>query len=305
MTKLYHYTSGTALHGIVENEELWATDLRFLNDYKELDHGLKLFEDYSLSIMEQAIKKLGSENNTEGFSYTTTQIIKNIRFHADLLPIHVVSFSKKEDNLRQWMAYCTSEVGYCIEFESHEILNNDLKVCNNIQIKNVDYQKDYSINSSPEVAINFQDELMNLLGKLRHSDNFKKPEVLRKVGHEIHIFLLKSMFSASAIKPIEFNDENEVRIIHIGKQAEINSNPVLEHLSNVYEYPDLPSPKHRLMSDIMIPYQIIPFNIGSIKSITIGPTHNQSLAEFGLKTFRDINSLSFEIKHSKCTLRRI
>ena len=35
---LYHYTSPSGLAGIVERTQLWATDVRFLNDSQELKY---------------------------------------------------------------------------------------------------------------------------------------------------------------------------------------------------------------------------------------------------------------------------
>lgn len=35
MASIYHYTSGSALLGIISDSEFWATDIRFLNDHDE------------------------------------------------------------------------------------------------------------------------------------------------------------------------------------------------------------------------------------------------------------------------------
>jgi hypothetical protein len=42
---LYHYTSEAGLRGIIENDNIWATDIHFLNDWTEFSH---LFNDESL-----------------------------------------------------------------------------------------------------------------------------------------------------------------------------------------------------------------------------------------------------------------
>ena len=37
---LYHYTSSTGLIRIAESKELWATNILYLNDSRELDHAM-------------------------------------------------------------------------------------------------------------------------------------------------------------------------------------------------------------------------------------------------------------------------
>jgi hypothetical protein len=44
-TTLYHYTTTDGLLGILASEEVWATDIRFLNDTSELVDAIKLFSD--------------------------------------------------------------------------------------------------------------------------------------------------------------------------------------------------------------------------------------------------------------------
>ena len=302
MAKLYHYTSGSSLHGIIGNSELWATDLRFLNDYQELDHGLTLFEKHYKEISKGLLEKL---SNAHDFCYLMEQIVLNIRHNARSLPIHVISFSTKKDNLRQWMAYCQTEVGYCIEFESEELFDDEIKNCDNIQLRNVKYEDECSFDKQdkfPNTSFKLQDDLQRLMFKNKISS--ENNDEVNKFANHMHKFIIQSMFSVSSVKSLEFNDESEVRVIHIGSKPEGISDPVLDKLSSIYKPLNLQNPKYRLVSDIIVPYQIIPFNLKSIKSVIIGPTKNSFLAEFGLKMFRDINKLTFEIKHSKCTLRR-
>ena len=39
---LYHYTDASGLKGIIDNQEIWFTDYRYLNDPSELTHGMNL-----------------------------------------------------------------------------------------------------------------------------------------------------------------------------------------------------------------------------------------------------------------------
>jgi hypothetical protein len=52
MASLYHYTSGKALLGILQSHYFWATDIRFLNDYEELNRGLDIFERFTKDLLK-------------------------------------------------------------------------------------------------------------------------------------------------------------------------------------------------------------------------------------------------------------
>lgn len=43
---LYHYTSNFGLVGMHESQELWFSDVRFLNDSKEYKHACSLLGQY-------------------------------------------------------------------------------------------------------------------------------------------------------------------------------------------------------------------------------------------------------------------
>src|SRR4051812_47406897 len=40
--RLFHYTDATGLIGVLEHRAMWASDVRYLNDSSELEHGLAL-----------------------------------------------------------------------------------------------------------------------------------------------------------------------------------------------------------------------------------------------------------------------
>ena len=49
---IYHYTTQAGLLGIIGNGEIWASDLRYLNDSAEYHHALKLIDDEMQSTPE-------------------------------------------------------------------------------------------------------------------------------------------------------------------------------------------------------------------------------------------------------------
>ncbi|MCL1127639.1 DUF2971 domain-containing protein [Shewanella surugensis] len=86
--------------------------------------------------------------------------VGNIRRNADLTIINSVSFSSAPDNLRQWMAYCNSGIGYCIEFDQDLLILaylSDFKHC--LGLTPVEYiNKDLSFYQSNSL-IKFKDLL--------------------------------------------------------------------------------------------------------------------------------------------------
>uniref|UniRef100_UPI001384080C hypothetical protein n=1 Tax=Vibrio sp. V23_P3S9T160 TaxID=1938675 RepID=UPI001384080C len=122
---------------------------------------------------------------------------------------------------------------------------------------------------------------------------------------KVNRLLVDSIFLASTIKPVEFSDEREVRLLYIGNNKESTGRYDSDGLNDIYKKPTLPDVGYKSKSDILVSYQPIPFSISSVKSVTIGPSTNPKLAELGLTEFRDRNNFSFDILHSSCSLRRL
>lgn len=304
MARLYHYTSGNSLLGIFQSRSLWATDLRFLNDFEELNRGLDIFEKFSDTLIKDI---LDSNIDLKHLSQLMKILVGNIRRNAQNTSIHVVSFTKKHDDLSQWLAYCNSGVGYCIEFESELFFPDEfIEFDNCIKISPVEYLDDFSDSTYSSIAISrFKDLLVeSLSGKY---ENISEELFIEKFSLKANILIMESMSLASSIKPVEFHDESEIRLLYIGKNKESTSDARNENeaLTKLYSKPNLPDKGFREVADILVPYKAIPFNIEAVTKVTIGPTNNKKIAERGITEFRDSNNLSFDILHSKCSLRRM
>jgi len=103
---LFHYTSQAGLLGILKEKEIWATNIHFLNDYKEFRHAFDI-------LCEIIRQKLDSN---------TALRDKLIRYFDDLINlspninVFVASFSERGDLLSQWRGYCSDGAGYSIGF---------------------------------------------------------------------------------------------------------------------------------------------------------------------------------------------
>lgn len=109
--RLYHYTTNSGFLGIVQSKELWASDLRFLNDSREIRHGLELigaaFDRGMQSLADSRKARLVSEVESllEGFNEVAA---------------FAVSLAVDGDQLGQWRAY-GGRGGYALGLWSYSL----------------------------------------------------------------------------------------------------------------------------------------------------------------------------------------
>jgi len=108
---LYHYTTAEGFKGIVQRQEIWATDIFYLNDWAELHHGRDM-----LKAAIRATTPQGEEY--EAIANRVCAVFDRLSLK---MPRHafVCSFSEAHqgDDLSQWRAYCPNG-GYTIGFRS-------------------------------------------------------------------------------------------------------------------------------------------------------------------------------------------
>ena len=108
---LHHYTSGLGVKGIVENRELWATHIYYLNDRSEyqatFDHALDLLPQRALLRERLALAPVLRD-----------AIMSQLTRYSDGRPpaIFVTCFSESRDDLSQWRGYTSPGDGYAVTF---------------------------------------------------------------------------------------------------------------------------------------------------------------------------------------------
>jgi len=181
MRNIIHYTDGPAFLNILKNQELWASDAKYLNDYNEINHGKNIF-----------IKELGllGDNGLEGSaSDITTSIIEFLSWRS----VGIISFSQEADLLSQWRGYCPTNGGYAIELQQESMFNDS-----DIIINSCIYDK----NDQETIAKKYSEQLKPLVGK-------------QDINKERDIFpIINEMFATiCCFKNHGFYEEKEVRII--------------------------------------------------------------------------------------------
>ena len=112
---LYHYTSMKGLLGIVQDRQIWASHIRYLNDLTEQDHIWSLVRSRVAERLAHA-KDRPVKTRLEGLLAAVDQ-----RPSQD---IYVASFSADGDLLSQWLSYCPQGNGYAIGFGARSMTTN-------------------------------------------------------------------------------------------------------------------------------------------------------------------------------------
>ena len=139
INNVYHYTDISGFISIMENHELWASHIAFMNDKSEYLHGKELFR-------ERILQKIAnvSEPEKQVLQNTIKSLDKEISdgvFPISSKDVFSISFSYNRDSLEMWRGYgkesgvaigfdfsqCHSLPGMClIRKEMYEKLNQEL-----------------------------------------------------------------------------------------------------------------------------------------------------------------------------------
>lgn len=95
----YHYTDINGFMGIMENQELWATNTRFLNDENECIEGLILAEKITKECLEACIEE--DKSYYESFQ----KVIRDRIDNGSNQNFYSISFCEDGDLLSQWRGY--------------------------------------------------------------------------------------------------------------------------------------------------------------------------------------------------------
>jgi hypothetical protein len=108
---LWHYTSWSGLEGILRDNELWASQIGYLNDTLEVKYAERVFR----AILLRSCKTLRTRRLLVGEIDDLMYRIQN-----SPIPIVTASFSSDSDSLGQWRAYGGS-IGFAIGFNADSL----------------------------------------------------------------------------------------------------------------------------------------------------------------------------------------
>ena len=127
---LYHYTSFENFTNIINSNELWMTDIRFLNDSSELNYAIESYKEYIEKINKnprRIINKFKYYNSD--FNKSTLDELLSILLNLieTVQNLHSYSFvfslSEEGDLLSQWQGYTAFGKGISIGFNYERFCN--------------------------------------------------------------------------------------------------------------------------------------------------------------------------------------
>jgi hypothetical protein len=262
--KIWHYTSGDALLGIVETGTLYATQVSCLNDSTEIRYGAKLVRDAFMNVRTDAVEE----------KLFLDRIIKPI-VEEPAAPTNLPSvwfvtcFSKVKDDLSQWRAYSGGENGYAIAFLAGGFVNRGSLVAR------VNYEKD----QHKQVAENVANSTMLFFKEglnARSTGENKTAAIDAWVTEFLAVWERFVGHLAPMVKDPAFRGENEYRIVH----------EVQAHEMGQLRFKQ----KETLMSR-HLPLIFPPLNYATqsqllpIAEVMVGPSRHKEISRVSVETF--------------------
>lgn len=254
--ELFHYSDFTGLNGLITNKQIWMGDIFFLNDEKEYQLGLDLFQKH---LAEQKLKHLDSPFNI--FLNALDSIEDVLKQRAPL------SFSLTEENdlLSQWRGYTKNGIGVSVGFQSSSLKSQFqilpclyLQKDQNAYIEHLFELALTKFTETKEVGKHDKVHCKNPL-ELPHWD------AINEAGSQ---FISQISVACAIIKEYSFREEKEWRLISFDR-SNIEFLPKETYLKPIKKFTIEPK--------------------GLIKSIKVGPNPNKNLCKSSIQVLLKTN----------------
>lgn len=244
---LYHYTSIRGVEGIINNKAVWASILHFMNDSSEWG--------YALDLARTELRRHSNDRPGHTWPIIISRLADGLdRFRR--LNICVFSLSAMQNQLSQWRAYCPSNGGYAIRFNT-----NHLK-------KQLDAQGfsllpcEYNLPFQAELVRSIVCSALCTIGTVPEESGLDA-QIDRTQNKLIELL----MVMASRLKHPDFSEEHEWRAMKC-----VNSDDM--------------SMSYHIQGSIAIPHCVVSLEKVPgefpIEDILVGPNPHQALAVNGL-----------------------
>jgi hypothetical protein len=110
---LWHYTSASGLHGIVESDTIWASKIQYLNDSQEFIEATNLCR----TLLQQRANDYAGSWSKQLISFLAESLGR-----IETVNVCVCSFTEERDLLSQWRGYCPTGAGYCLGIDSQSLI---------------------------------------------------------------------------------------------------------------------------------------------------------------------------------------
>lgn len=268
---LHHYTDTVALQGIVENNAMWATHIRYLNDKQELKYAFDLVQNTAKNLIYKY-----SDQNSQAF---LRNIIEHGSYLVENLDLYVISLTASRDLLSQWRGYGKEYQSACIGFDTSKLkVQSDLDPYNMHFLQRVIYDYDTQVKEITDYLTGVCDILK------KHRDD---------LSNAIYTQLIGLFHLLARMKHESWSEENEWRIVIIPEEYELDSDGELILGSDgIPKFKKL-NPKFRHGKFGMIPY--LPadlFNgMNGICELILPQSENFENAKTAIAMFFQVNNI--------------
>lgn len=266
---VYHYTSLEGLKSIMQNANLWFSDIDYLNDESEVKYGYKLVTDYleenENKYSKDFIRDLKEFCSSDNVLYEKNKKKLKARYF-------VLSFSTVDDSLPMWNYYSKNQnfLGFSIQFKRKQLVQ---RIKRNPNLELFKGTVIYNKQEQQKCIKNIITDVYNIYQNHQNEDvsNYTLP-------------LCIGLFAFSLfIKNSCFMHEKEYRIVI----------PAFDNDNMDIDY--------RICNNLMIPYISMKFAKSALTQVRLSPTQKSELLKSSLKDFskkfkyKNIDVLSSDI----------
>lgn len=260
--KIYHYTDGNGLKGILESGTFWLTDIFCLNDPSEIDFGKKIAADKFMVIRNTYFPR-NKETINKLYWFEFERLLDDVdacAFRA-VQKLFVCSFSTMNDDLAQWRAYADDGRGYMLQFDRaaldaafEEVIPEPRETF--LISYDLDKDSEYSLRQLQQKiacqAVLAIDKILKEMGDFTHPVQAQIPAMKLFNAYAYYVFLISMHFKHKG-----YIGENEYRYMNIERSI-----------------PSKLDIENRFRPNEIILYQKFPWKplaSSALKSILIGP----------------------------------
>ncbi|WP_188348418.1 DUF2971 domain-containing protein [Agrobacterium tumefaciens] len=224
---LTHYTTVSGLIGILQHDSLWASNVSFLNDRRELMHGLdatrQVLEDYS------------KEHPDLSLSFAK-EVIADLA-KSKLPDIYAACFCRKDDLLSQWRGYGGKEQGVSITFRGPQL--EELFKKRHGTMMEVIYDKERTAARAKNALNKALDNFDDILGPTAKKD--KKAKLASAISRLVPRFKDDGFAEENEwrfviqrtndLRDVQFRERDGVIVPYLVVSADVGDNLPIQHIT--------------------------------------------------------------------------
>lgn len=278
---LFHYTSAQGLLAILESNKVWATNLRHMNDFSELD--------YAHQLISEVFDEIGGSSESEPIGNFLNWCKQFFNPFETLFEGYGFCFCKEGDLLSQWREYAEKGTGYSIGFDNG-LLAEALKGRTGTTVTKVIYEPV----RQKEIVQNLLTVIIEEVDKVISNDTLTDVEKTAPLKHLAGHVIMAMAPLVYSFKDPAFEEENEWRIVKSLGVNEVDELKFRTSMGNLVPYFEL---------QILIPEGK---NAGKlpIKSVVQGPHVAPDTGEKALASLlKKLDYQGIDLKKSKVPLR--